>query len=216
MRMFAAPTVRIGFSCGTEETVMNVLKAGRVGFLILATLAGTGSVYGEETERQAKHLGTAIPTPAEIINSLQLPCDRVPGCTRQILMRERVTLKKPVETSISTSLVNFETGSSKLSATARKVLDAFAKALQDPRASGQVTVEGHADKRGTDRINDPLSQARAEAVVNYLATRGVQPSRLKAEGRGSRAPMDLNDPANRLNRRVEFVMSYAAGTEVKE
>jgi OOP family OmpA-OmpF porin len=195
---------------------MNVQKAAYLGLLVLITLGGLGSASAADTERLAKHLGTAIPSAEEIVNSLQLPCEQVPGCSRQIRMREPVTLSKPIETSISTSLVNFETGSSKLSGTANKVLDAFATALQDPRASGAITVEGHADKRGSDKINDPLSQARAEAVVSYLTSKGVDPSRLKAEGKGSRAPMDLVDPTNRLNRRVEFVVSYPAGAHVKQ
>ena len=195
---------------------MNVQKAAYLGLLVLITLGGLGSVSAEDTERKAKHLGTAMPSSEEIVNSLRLPCEQVPGCSRQIMLGERVKLSKPVETSISTSLVNFETGSSKLSRTTNKVLDAFATALQDPRASGTITVEGHADKRGSDKINDPLSQARAEAVVSYLTSKGVDPSRLKAEGKGSRAPIDLVDPANRLNRRVEFVVSHPAGTEIKQ
>jgi OOP family OmpA-OmpF porin len=195
---------------------MNVPKAGCLGFLLLVTLGGLGSASAEDTERVAKHLGTAMPTAKEIVNSLKLPCEHVPGCNRQIRIGDPVMLSKPVETSISTSLVNFETGSSKLSRSASKVLDAFATALQDPSASGAITVEGHADKRGSDKINDPLSQARAEAVISYLISKGVDPSRLRAEGKGSRAPMDLVDPTNRLNRRVEFVVSYPAGTQVKQ
>jgi outer membrane protein OmpA-like peptidoglycan-associated protein len=195
---------------------MNVPKAGCLGLLVLITLGGLGSASAEDTERRAKHLGTAIPTTEEIVNSLQLPCEQVPGCSRQIQMRERVTLTKPVETSISTSLVNFETGSSKLSRTASKALDAYATALQDPRAKGAITIEGHADKRGSDEINDPLSQARAEVVVSYLTSKGVDPSRLKAVGKGSHAPIDLVDPTNGLNRRVEFVVIHPAGEEVKQ
>ena len=196
---------------------MNVQRAGCLGVWMLIMLGGLGSAIAEETERNPKHLGMAIPTAEEIVNSLQLPCAQLPGCSRQIRMGgDHPKLTKPVEASISTSLVNFETGSFKLNRTSRRVLDAFAKALRDPRTTGTIVVEGHADKRGTDRINDPLSQARAEAAVRYLVANGVDASRLKAEGRGSRAPMNLLDPVDRLNRRIEFVVSYPAGTEVKQ
>ena len=186
---------------------------------VLVTLSGTAGIAAaaDPVDRHSKHMGMTMPTTNEILNGLLLPCEQVEGCrTRQVRIKDKNQIEKPVQTSISTSLVNFETGSSKLGHSAFKVLDRFVAAMKDKRATGGIVVEGHADRRGSDQVNDPLSQSRADAVVEYLVKRGVDPARLKAEGKGSRLPIDPSDPTNRMNRRVEFVREYAAGTAVPQ
>ncbi len=71
-----------------------------------------------------------------------------------------------------------------------------------------MTVSGHADARGSDSYNMDLSQRRALAVSNYLASQGVSPSRLNAIGYGESRPIGDNSTADgqRLNRRVEIVI----------
>ena len=71
-----------------------------------------------------------------------------------------------------------------------------------------ISVDGHTDHQGNDRINQPLSQARAETVVSELINQGVESSILTAKGFGSHKPLYnyKNTPRNvwKKNRRVEF------------
>ncbi|MCH8318200.1 MAG: OmpA family protein [Bacteroidetes bacterium] len=71
----------------------------------------------------------------------------------------------------------------------------------------KIEIAGHTDNVGSRTINLRLSQKRAEAVVNYLAGRGIAKSRLFPKGYGPDYPMasnDDDDEGRELNRRVEF------------
>ena len=84
----------------------------------------------------------------------------------------------------------------------QKVADYMKK---NPRA--RFEVQGHTDNQGSDAINDPLSQKRAEAVVKALADLGVDDFNLKAVGKGSHEPVADNktEEGRAKNRRVEFI-----------
>ena len=105
-----------------------------------------------------------------------------------------------------TNNILFETGKATLKsesmAEIQKVADYMKK---NPRA--RFEVQGHTDNQGSDKVNDPLSQQRAEAVVKALADLGVDDFNLKAVGKGSHEPVaDNKTEAGRAkNRRVEFI-----------
>jgi len=86
-------------------------------------------------------------------------------------------------------------------------LDAVAAVLK-ANPGLKVEVQGHTDSVGSEAYNKKLSLRRAQAVVNYLVSKGVDPARLKAEGYGSSMPIASNDtPEGRAkNRRVQFVV----------
>ena len=69
-----------------------------------------------------------------------------------------------------------------------------------------IEISGHTDSEGIPERNQPLSERRAQAVVDYLAGAGVSPERVKAVGYGDTRPIAPNDTAeNRAkNRRIEF------------
>lgn len=70
----------------------------------------------------------------------------------------------------------------------------------------RVEIAGHTDSDGSDAYNLRLSQARAQAVVDYLISRGIESSRLIARGYGESRPVAPNDtPENKQkNRRTEL------------
>jgi outer membrane protein OmpA-like peptidoglycan-associated protein len=82
----------------------------------------------------------------------------------------------------------------------------------------KLRIEGFTDSRGSDQLNDALSQRRADAVGKALQADGVDPSRLEQIGRGSSLPIASNDSAaGRLqNRRVEIVFSNPEGEFSKQ
>src|SRR6185312_2608348 len=81
--------------------------------------------------------------------------------------------------------VFFDTDSSDLSATARATLDKQAQWLNQ---YSQYTIEGHADERGTREYNIALGARRAQAVRDYLASRGIAGSRMHTISYGKERP----------------------------
>ncbi len=102
--------------------------------------------------------------------------------------------------------VSFDTGRSDIKPQMRPVLDELGRSLD---SAIQVTIVGHTDNTGTDAINNPLSQERAEAVRSYLSSRGLNKARVSVQGRGSHEPVAGNDNATgrAANRRVEIFLS---------
>ena len=79
--------------------------------------------------------------------------------------------------------------------------------LMKKDASLKFEVQGHCDATGSDAVNDPLSQKRAEAIVAALVKNGIPADRLTAVGKGSHSPIADNgtEEGRAKNRRVEFV-----------
>jgi OmpA-OmpF porin, OOP family len=93
-----------------------------------------------------------------------------------------------------------------------KILDEVVGVLGDnPKID--LEVQGHTDNVGGDAYNMKLSQARADAVRTYLASKGIASSRLVSKGYGFHQPLVPNSTAtNReLNRRVQFIRTESAG-----
>jgi outer membrane protein OmpA-like peptidoglycan-associated protein len=103
--------------------------------------------------------------------------------------------------------VNFEISRSRLTEDSYAILDLVAASLLE-YPDVRVEIGGHTDATGTDAINNPLSLARARAVMAYLARKGIPPERLEARGYGSTQPVATNTTAEgrRMNRRVELTV----------
>ena len=128
------------------------------------------------------------------------------------LYEQKVTDMSAVEKAIAetgkfvTNNILFETGKATLKpesmAEIQKVADYMKK---NPTA--RFEVQGHTDNQGSDKINDPLSQQRAEAVVKALEGMGCDPFNMRAVGKGSHEPVADNatEDGRAKNRRVEFI-----------
>ncbi len=86
------------------------------------------------------------------------------------------------------------------------LMDEIAKVLKEHGDIKLVVVEGHTDDKGARARNAQLSKERAAAVVKALVERGVETSRLRAEGFGPDKPLVPNDSDEQRaqNRRVEL------------
>lgn len=99
---------------------------------------------------------------------------------------------------------NFETGKSNLEAESYAVLDelvAFLNRKDDVR----IEIGGHTDNVGKPAANLKLSLDRANVVMDYLISKGINPSRLEAKGYGMTVPVADNKTADGRaeNRRTE-------------
>jgi outer membrane protein OmpA-like peptidoglycan-associated protein len=101
-------------------------------------------------------------------------------------------------------LITFKTGSFELTPQAQANATAFAQALGSPAlASSKFEIAGYTDSVGSADRNMDLSKQRAEAVKSFLATRGVDQSRILARGYGASDFADPAHPTAAGNRRVE-------------
>lgn len=102
--------------------------------------------------------------------------------------------------------VNFDNDMATLRPDASTALDQAAESL---KAWGDVKVEvaGHTDSRSSDAYNMTLSQNRANAVRDYLISKGIAAERLTAKGYGESQPVADNetDEGRFKNRRVELI-----------
>jgi|HubBroStandDraft_6_1064221.scaffolds.fasta_scaffold667256_1 peptidoglycan-associated lipoprotein len=107
--------------------------------------------------------------------------------------------------------VFFETDSTELTPQAMATLDKQAQWL---RNYGQYnfTVEGHADERGTREYNIALGARRAQTVHDYLASRGVQPQRMRTISYGKERPVAVCDDIScwSQNRRSVTVLNASS------
>ncbi|HEX6363630.1 MAG TPA: OmpA family protein [Albitalea sp.] len=107
--------------------------------------------------------------------------------------------------------ISFDVGSAAIRPQLRSVLDPFAASVRDD-PNVRLTIVGHTDSTGSDRINNPLSVERAESVRDYLAARGVSPQRVEVAGRGPREPLadNASEAGRAKNRRVEIFLREPA------
>jgi outer membrane protein OmpA-like peptidoglycan-associated protein len=72
----------------------------------------------------------------------------------------------------------------------------------------KLGIYGHTDNSGSDDVNVPLSEKRANAVRDYLVGKGLTAGRIETKGYGSGKPVADNSTAlgRSRNRRVEIVL----------
>ena len=114
---------------------------------------------------------------------------------------------EPIRKDVDIVLNNifFDSGKSDLRPESFTELDKLQKLLSQNNTL-KVEISGHTDNVGKDTDNLGLSQKRAEAVVNYLISKGVNATNVKAVGYGETRPIASNetDETRQLNRRIEM------------
>ncbi len=119
------------------------------------------------------------------------------GCPAKLSEEAKKKLGKYAKT------IQFNSGQDKFKAGVTSTLDAIAKVMKE--FSGiKFDVEGHSDSAGNDAKNLALSQRRAQAVVDYLGSHGIDSARLHAVGYGEAKPIATNKTraGRAINRRV--------------
>lgn len=110
----------------------------------------------------------------------------------------------------------FATGRADINPRLRPILDQFASGLANQPGT-DVRIIGHTDNTGSDELNDRLSLARAQAVRDYVVSRGVRPEVIQIAGRGEHEPVaDNSSEAGRArNRRVEIFLGDRANVAAR-
>lgn len=130
----------------------------------------------------------------------------------KIQQLENETLKIDIASEVS-----FDFDSASLKSAFTPTLNKVADVLQRyPKTV--IHVVGHTDSVGSESYNQRLSEQRAQSVVDFFGSRGIDPNRLYAFGRGELEPRASNETeaGRQLNRRVElFVKPIVEGQEAE-
>ena len=105
------------------------------------------------------------------------------------------------------AVVYFQTGSAVLDTNATRQLDWFVEKMA-PYPQATFDVQGFADSTGSEATNQSLSEQRAQAVSQYLQTKGIAQGRIYAAAFSTGSPAASNATAagRRDNRRVEITV----------
>jgi len=152
---------------------------------VIGTVVGgaAGAIIGNQMDKQAKEIEQTVPG-AEVERA---------GEGIVINFNEKV-------------LFGFD--QSTLNANSYKALDKLVTVLNKYNQT-DVKIFGHTDSKGSDSYNQKLSERRAQAVANYLQSKGISSSRILTYGYGESAPKCTNDTeeGRACNRRVEFAIT---------
>ncbi len=89
------------------------------------------------------------------------------------------------------ALFDFDSAKLKPGGHGIQTLNEFAAGIQGIKYD-RITVEGHADRIGSDSYNLKLSQQRADAVTAHLISQGIDPNKIVAYGKGEADPVTGN------------------------
>ncbi len=113
--------------------------------------------------------------------------------------------------------VTFAVNSANITPAMRQTLDGVAQSMIN-YPNSLIDVMGHTDSTGSDAYNLNLSRQRADAVANYLISRGVAAARVERIGYGEQHPVADNttEAGRQQNRRVEIRITPVTAADVQE
>jgi outer membrane protein OmpA-like peptidoglycan-associated protein len=189
---FASVALLLG-GCATSSLVLLPDDEGHEGAVAVLEAGGTQTeaVIGSGNSRTK--LGSASPVAKPL--------------GQNGLKKQEAALLTELPPPARSFLLYFEEGTVTLTPQSVAVLNQI-KAEIAARSAPDIEVTGHTDSVGSEEDNDRLSARRAEEVLNWLASQGLDRSIMSAVGRGER---DLKEPtvdnvSSAVNRRVEIIV----------
>lgn len=157
----------------------------------------------------ARYQGCPVPdTDGDGVNDEEDKCPQLPGTVaNQGCPEIKQEIKEKV--NVAANNIYFVTGSFKLLSKSDKGLNDVVKIMKD-NPEMKLSIDGHTDDVGTAEANQKLSNNRANAVKNYLVSKGIDASRITSTGHGEDMPIASNKTAagRQKNRRVEMKLGY--------
>ena len=102
-------------------------------------------------------------------------------------------------------IIQFDLDSARLKPDSMPLLSSLVEAMKNDRlAAIKFKIEGHTDAQGSEQHNLKLSQNRADSVMAYLTSKGVDKERLTGEGKGFSELLLPEKPKAAENRRVRI------------
>jgi outer membrane protein OmpA-like peptidoglycan-associated protein len=151
---------------------------------------------------------TTSPTPVEATASAPAPAESGAPAAEKAPAATRDLASDPTAKKITSQSVRFESKSAGIVADSLPALAEVTSVLKANPDISLVEVQGHADARGDDARNIALTQGRAAAVVDALVAKGIDRTRLRSAGYGSRCASSGGSDADSTasDRRVSFVV----------
>jgi outer membrane protein OmpA-like peptidoglycan-associated protein len=206
----------------TEKTGMNKTEKG----VVIGAAAGgvIGAIVGNKSNNTAigAILGATVGGAVGVVigNKMDKQAKKMEADLGKTATVERVG--EGIKLTFNSQLL-FDYGKTDLKESNKADLQKFSETLKQ-YTDTDLLVVGHTDNVGSESFNQTLSEKRASAVTNYLASLGISYNRLKTEGKGELQPAASNDTedSRTQNRRVEIAISANekmkadAKTEVKQ
>ncbi len=191
-----------------EKKTTNTAKGAGIGAgttLILSYLANKDKSSSERKKRMLRDAGIG----AIIGGGVGYYMDTQEAKLRKQLRSTGVSVERDGDNInlIMPGNITFPTNGRDLRSDFYEILDSVALVLEEFNQT-IIAIAGYTDSRGTDAYNQTLSEDRARAVADYLATKKITPARIETVGFGEKSPIaDNNTEEGRaLNRRVELTL----------
>jgi OmpA-OmpF porin, OOP family len=181
-----AAAAKYGAGNVIDRLTIDPAATGPVTIILAGSVASEAVKAARGDEARAWYVGATVDNQLAVVAAPSAPA----AVAKDVQCGDRVAVA-----------ATFASGSSQLTADARKLLDAVV-----PCINGEFEVGGHTDNVGQPAANQTLSERRAQAVAAYLVSKGVGARLLSIKGYGDTAPIGDNTTAEgkSRNRRIEF------------
>lgn len=180
--------------------IAGTVAAGPIGFIVGAL----GGAFLADQSRQANNAELTLNQASQEQEQLRQALNEKTEAVAQLeaLAAERMTFQ-----------VLFASGADTLNDLDRQRIKVLADHLQE-NPELVVSLDGHADPRGTDEYNNVLSQERAKAVKQALEDLGISAERIRHQGHGNRFSNAAkgDEEAHQQERRVDITLDPQAPT----
>jgi peptidoglycan-associated lipoprotein len=196
-RLLFAAGVRKGGDLAAIQRMLELIQGSeRMHKMITVAVLSSAILLAGCARKQA--VNTVPPSVTEAVGATQ---------DNDVGLVELPRLQAELVAAAGTDTIFFGTDRSDLDAEDRMVLDRQAAWLR-ANPNVRVSVEGHADERGTREYNQALGERRAQSARDYLVALGIPPARLLVVSWGKERPLDpgTGEQAWARNRRAVSVL----------